>query len=413
MTRPVAVITAALVFAAAAQESAAICRIVGEAGKPPPVIQPKQSVLFIKRTDVEVACDEPGSDAGADAAGADAGADAGAADAGPGEPIEPFECQVIPEAITMVVQPRFTTRSDGAAFALLMVTPAPAHIQLERDSIFTDLAEATAPEVEVKEIEVEDERLGYQCDDPYFKNGGGCGWDPGPSGGGGGNFDSPDGPEYHDPETDTVETVGPYAVARITATTAGELAESLTALGYIFVQADIDAIAPYLELGFQAVAVRIDTTAELIGAGLEPLSFTYPGTEMRLPLGISRQLVASQTSIALYTLAEGRYEFPGSTVSYARYNRGEFLTRSNLIATLDQGPEADPIAARVPGDPTFVDTVVVTQEIRIPSSDCPRRERERESGCGCNTSGGGNALLLLITLGLVGVLTRRRRRAAR
>lgn len=411
MLRLVASATSVLVIAASLHEAAAICRIVGEPGEPPPVVQPKQSVLFIKRTNVEVGCDDTGldsGDAGADAAaGAGAGGDAGA-DAGQ-PPIDPVECQVLPEAITLVVQPRFTVRSDGAAFALLMVTPAAAHIQLERSSIFTDLAESTQPEVWVNEVYVEDPRLGNQCDDP---KGAGCG--PGSySAGGGGSFDPPDGPAYHDPETDTVETVGPYGVARLTATTGAELAESLTALGYIFVQADIDAIEPYLELGFQAVAVRIDTDAELVGGGLEPLSFTYPGTEMRLPLGISRQLVQAETSIALYTIAEGRYEFPGATVSFAKYNRpGEFLTRSNLIATLDKGPEGDPIAKHVTGDPQFVDTVEVTQEIRVPTSDCNRDSGDRIEICGCNsapTSGG--VLLFLITL--LGASVASRRRVAR
>ena len=251
MARLVTIAIASVVFFASLKDAAAICRIVGEPDSPPPVIQPKQSVLFIKRTDVEVGCDDDpmdgdaGTDAGADAA--PEREDAGGADP---VPIDPLECENLPEAITMVVQPRFTVNPEGAAFALLMVTPSPAHIVLERSSIFADLAEATAPEVEVREIRVEDERLGYQCKDPAWNNkSSGCGnWG---FDGGGPSFEPPTGDPYHDPETDEVETIGPYAVARLSATNATELADSLTALGYIFVQADVDAIAPYLEQGFR------------------------------------------------------------------------------------------------------------------------------------------------------------------
>lgn len=412
MARALSLAVALCVLCAALPEAAAICRVVSEPDSPPPVIQPRQSVLFIKRTNVEVGCDEP---AGADAGTADAGADDAGADAMPDASIDPPPaCEVLSEAITVVVQPRFSTGADGSSFAMLLVTPSGAHIQLEREGIFRELAEATAPEVEVREVYIEDPRLGYQCSDPKWQSGAGCGGGSWSSGGGGGNFDPPDGPaDYHDPETDAVQAIGPYAVARLSATTAEELAASLTALGYVALESDIDAIAPYLALGYQAVAVRIDLAAEVSGAGLEPLSLTYPGTEMRLPLGISRQLVAASTSISLYTIAEGRYQFPGAAVSYAQWTRpGEFLTRSNLMATLDQGPEADPIAHHVAGDPTFRDTVTVSQEIRIPSSQCPGSDSDDEGEyrlCGCSGApGGGGAALMLLAL-----LTFRRSRAAR
>lgn len=406
-------------------EAAAICRVVSEPDRPPPVIEPEQPVLIIKRSqNIDQNCD-PLTDAGpapADAGQGDAGpGDAGPGDAGPGDagPADAGCAPIEGDAITMVVQPRFQIGADGAAFALLMVTPSPPAIQLADPSLFRQLALATAPRPVVVPNYIEDESLGYQCNDPKWSSdsGGGCGggsWDVGPG------YQFPDPTSVDLPEPDDavlVDTLGAYQIARLTLTDAGELASWLDSYGYQYGQADLDAIAPYIADGWTVVAVRVITDASLDG-GLEPLSLTWAGTEIRLPLAVSRQPAPAEEWLTVYVAAEGRYDFPGGTVSYAQPSRTAgttFLTRTELWADLSLGPEADPIASAVEGNPSHRDTVEVTQDIRIPSSKCPSRAGATGGGaigC-CRTSSGSDlpdsALLGTLLLGLAVWVSGRRR----
>ncbi len=422
-----------VVVLAISADAAAICRLVSEPDKPPPVIEPEQPVLIIKRTQtIGQTCDPPadagaGSDAGAgDAGPADAGmADAGPADAGPdaGWPCQPIEG----DAITMVVQPRFQIGADGAAFALLMVTPSPPVIQLAAPSLFRDLALATAPEPVVVPNYIEDASLGYQCSDPkwsYGSPGGGCvpaesgHWDYG------NDYELPDPTPVDLPDPDdavVISTLGAYQIARLTLSEPGELASWLDTYGYQYGQADLDAIAPYIAGGWTVVAVRVITDAPVNG-GLEPLSLTWAGTEIRLPLAVSRQPAPAEEWLTVYVAADGRYDFPGGDVSYAEASRmagTTFLTRTQLWADLSLGTDADPVAFAVAGNPTYRDTVEVTQDIRIPSSKCPPpppppagADSGDAGGC-CRSSAGSDlpdsAMFGLLLLGFAVWVSARRR----
>ena len=333
----------------------------------------------------------------------------------PTDPIEPQACELIEDAVTMVVQPRFRIGDDGSSFALLMVTPSQPEISLERITLFNELAERTRPIVEVDQVTIEDPALGYQCRDAAFNTtevgcGGGTISRPRPE------FDPVDPPGWTDPETDTVEAIGPYEVARLSAITGDELATSLADLGYEVADGDIDAIVPYLDIGYVAIAVRVQVDGALVG-GLRPISLTYPGTEMRLPLGLSRQEQPAETHIALYVSAEDRYDFPGATISYAgRQNNDEsFLTRATLSAQLNQDLSGDPIAFASPGNDPYQEVVTVTQETRIPSSDCPDggNDQNDEGFCFCQQGSlrnSGDGILLGLTLFFLWGLSRRRRK---
>jgi hypothetical protein len=422
---------ALLIGSGAAQ---AICRIVGEPESPPPAVEPDQPVLIIKRSQViGEQCDPPVATDGGPTADAgwqpDAGPDGDAggwADAGIGDggmpadgawPCEPIEG----EAITMVVQPRFRIGADGAAFALLMVTPTPPAVSLAAPELFRDLALATAPEAVVVPDYVEDRSLGYQCSDPKWNS------EPVDCGGSGGywsyddDYDLPE-PEPVDlPEPDDaalVDTIGAYQVARLQLAEVGELATWLTDNGYQHTAADLEALRPYVEDGWTTVAVRVTADGALDG-GLEPLSMTWEGSEIRLPLGVSRQPAPAEAWLTVYIAAEGRYELPTANISYAQptaMGGARFLTRNDLWADLSLGAVADPVAFAIDGNPTYRDTVEVRQEIRIPSSDCPPpppRDRDDDpSLCGCRAAGdlGLSGLLMIALIAGSGWSASRRRR---
>jgi len=431
----------------ASRDAGAICREVTEKGSAPPAITPDQELLVIKRTGVPVGCKPPPGqdgdagvpgdggppsdggvidggviDGGPNDAGADAGAD-GAPDGG--------ECQPhLGDTVTWIVQPRFTIGPDGSRFALLMVTPREPVITTAPDSTFIDLARTTAPVERVEERYIEDESLGYQCNDPKFGGSGGgassgCGtytaaddgWTPpDPSGGTAADAGTPDG--YI-----RVNTVGSYQVAVLSVTDGDELAEWLDRAGYNHDSDDIDALRPYLDLGWIVTAVRVTSDQAVDSGGLEPLSFTFEGTDMRVPLGVSRQPAGGRAMLKIYVAADGRYVLPGAALSYAGWVTDEqptFLTASYLDVDLSRTAEEDPVAGRDPGNATFQEEYTLVREIRIPSSECPNGSDDDLDDldlcdCGVGASSGSQLGTLLIAAVTAVVLLRRprRRRAPR
>ncbi|MBL4632646.1 MAG: DUF2330 domain-containing protein, partial [Kofleriaceae bacterium] len=309
----------------------------------------------------------------------------------------------------MVVRPEFVIGTEGSRFALLMVTPSWPLVAVADKDIFDDLARATSPEVVVVDRYVEDLSLGYQCHDPAFSSSGssgGCG-DFSTSGGGGWQRPEPD-----DLPTDTedpiVETIGAYDVVRLNVDNTEELAGWLGDFNYQYSEDDLLAIDPYIQLGWTVVAVRVRHDFGLLG-GLTPLAFSWAGSELRLPMGISSAPAPAESNITVYVSADDRYDFPGGYVSYAKSSSmsgNSFLARSNLWVDLSLGAEADPIAFEASGE--VRDSVEVERITRIPSSDCPQSDDEG-LGCACRigtTPGVGSLLLfLLCAIGL-----RRKRR---
>lgn len=418
----------------APRPAGAICREVTEVGSPPPAIQADQELLVIQRRGVPVGCTGtadggPGADGGpVDGGAPDAGlADAGAPDdggvldggfLGAGAPADGGTCQPrIGDTVTWVVQPRFSTGTDGARFALLVVTPRPPAIATAPLTTFEDLARATAPVKVVEEVEIEDESLGYQCRDPKFGSGG-CGGDWGSTGDGDG-WSLPD-PTDEIPSDaglpDTyvrVHTVGSYQIAVLRVADGAELVDWLDRAHYAHEPADIAAIEPYLALGWTVSAVRVTSDASSEVRGLEPLSFTFEGDEMRIPLGIARAPIG-RAVLTIYTAAAGRTRIPDATVTYAGLTRDDvFLTANVLDADLDRTADDDPVAVG-DGFESFQQSYTVVREVRIPSSECPGGSGETDGLdlCGCRTTGGpGNAAgTILLVAGCAAVLLRRRRR---
>lgn len=398
----------------------AICREVTERDSSRPAIDPEQEVLFVERTNWPIGLDctqPPEPDAGPPDAGVpDAGVpDAGVDDAGMGDAGMPPCSTVYGDAITMVVQPRFYAGEGGARFALLMATPVAPVVELAATDTFDRLRIGTAPVLTTTTTYVEDSSLGYQCEDPKF-GGGGC------------NGSTSQYPPAQDPVWPTdarppgdeteLQNIGPYEVAVLAAADTAALAAWLDANGFMYGSADLEAVRPYIELGWRVVAVRVHQDSAVDSGALEPLSFTYPGTEMRLPLGISRQSAGGQLVLSVYIAAAGRYDVPEAYVPFAKRTSlggGAFLTRNDLFADLSRGADQDPIAARVAGDPQFHQENLEEIEVRIPSSDCPSRNRndDDESICGCRTGRPGGLaddLGMLLLFGLCVVLLRRRRR---
>jgi len=380
--------------------SLVLARLVVEPNTPAPQLT-EDAVLLVERHFVDLGCDPtPIDDAGIpDAGSTDAGpSDGGATDAGVPDP----GCQpILGDAISMVIQPHFTSDANGARFALLFVTPSRPIVETVGDP-FPALVALTATKIEERIVEVPDPRLGETC---RLGNSGGCGFgatEPRPS------FDPPglgdgglgDGPVE-------VEMVGPYQVVRVQPEDTAALAALLDSFGYVYQQADLDALAPYLDRGFTVVAVRVAIDQPTHGS-MRPLSMTWAGTELRLPAALG-----SGGAITAYIAGDGRYEFDAATVPFAKQtfsNQRTFVTRNDLPALDVETPDDDPIAHRIDGDPEVHETIIVDREKRVPVSNCGE-----SVGCcrDCNASGPRADFGVLGAVVLVALRRRRRTRSSR
>ncbi|HTR54157.1 MAG TPA: DUF2330 domain-containing protein [Kofleriaceae bacterium] len=372
-----------------------VTRVVAEHGGPMPTVT-EPAVLFVRGY---TSC--PTIDAGVPDAAVPA--DAGVPDAGVG---------CLPAyTVTMVIQPSFVPASGGGKFALLTVTPAPPTVELESPTLFAELDAATAPFIDNEVVQVPDSSLGTVCNE----GGGGCG--------GGGYYSSgnptPPAPVLFDaqPAPNDAGTnatiIGPYAIANAQPTTIGDLSTWLDGLGFAYQQADLDAIAPYLTLGWNVVAIEVLPSVDTTVYALQPVALTWNGTEMRLPLGMAQQALSVPSQLTAYVLADDRYDMPGAHVSFAGYSqRSEpsFITRSEVTFDRTQPASADPIARLVPGEPFTQDTIVNTQYESVPVQQCDYRDDDDSIGC-CNAAharSSSAASFALYGLALVIVLRRRR-----
>jgi hypothetical protein len=371
--------------------SLVLARLLVEPAAPAPQLT-EDGVLLVQRTNAQIGCTPTAGDAGVGDAGVDdAGVDAGL-DAGIPDP----DCEpIFGDAVSLIVRPRFESTTGGTRFALLFVTPSRPIVEAVADPFF-QLQELTGTKVEIDVIEIPDPALGEEC------NVGGCGlaasepppfFDP-PDLGDGGLGDGPP----------AVETVGPYEIVRVQPADVAELQTVLDSLGYAYQQDDLDAVGPYLDRGFTVVAVRAAVDQPANGP-LRSISLTWAGSELRLSAALGN---SDTTGLSVYIAADGRYEFPGAGVPFAKHTfSGEtlFLTRNDLGAMQVDSPDDDPIAVRIDGDPEFHLTTTITQERRVPVTNCG------DVGCGCrdcNVRGGvsGDFGVVLLVI----VLTLRKRR---
>jgi hypothetical protein len=401
-----------------------LARLIAESGTTAMPRVEDDGVLLVKRHDVVIGdgC-EPGVDAGVDDGGvADApdapdAPDAGPNDAGVGDGGMPDAdadvdagCEVIPgDAVTLTVQPRFSELTSGARFALLMVTPARPIVQVEDRYVFEDLAAVTATKVVVHETEIEDPTMGKQCS-------GGCGPAYAP-------VDDP--PSYTPPglrdaglgDTDggyTVDVVGPYEILRAQPSDTAELESWLANLGYMTLPADVAAVAPYIARGYTVVAIRVKVEG-LSDGHLMPVSLTWPGTELRLPVALGSPAGGPSRETTVYVVADGRYELPGAAVPFAyptSFGLEGFLTKNVVVLDGDSAdPDDDPVAAYA-GDGIILDTRDEYVEKHVPVRDCG----DMGIGCGCRDCSASRPVpgdWLIGAPAIAFVLMRKRRRRVR
>jgi hypothetical protein len=415
-----------------------LARVLAEANAPAPQLS-DEAVLVLKRHDIRVGngCSAMPGDAGVgDGASADAGApDAGAVDAGvgdggmgdggmgdggsAGDAAVGDPCELIPgDAITLVIQPRFSQLTSGARFAILMVTPTRPIIEVTNQDVFTSLDAASQPYIEHVEKEIEDPAMGSVCSS--YRDSGGCGggpvgpespyWEPPTFGSDAGPDDGNTGDADY-----TIDAVGPYDVLRANPTTTDQLKTLLEDRNYLVMPADLDAVAPYIAKGYTVVALRVALDHASDGQ-LSSIAITWRGNELRLPVALGTPTGSYPTIV--YIAADHRYDLPGANVSFAyRFwdPDAPFLTKNELAFT-PADVDHDPVAVQIAGDPEVRPITTVVDEVHVPVYDdakcgCQSGDDGADAGCGCRAQR-SQRFDWLICFGAIAftLLPRRRRR---
>ncbi|MEV5907093.1 DUF2330 domain-containing protein, partial [Streptomyces sp. NPDC052127] len=151
------------------------------------------------------------------------------------------------------------------------------------------------------------------------------------------------------------ERLGPFDVARLTATDPGDLDEWLRANDFTLPGRLETALQPYVDRRWEYVAVRLtpESSGTALRGELEPLHLTFAADTLVYPMRLSR-LAATPQSLGLYVLAAHRME-PASPIGGER-------PRVTFAGQLDKA--TGPLAALAKGTPFLT---AVAQEFPRPS----------------------------------------------
>ena len=186
-----------------------------------------------------------------------------------------------------------TVDGDADRAAWIMPVPHRATVELGDRALFTQLAATTAP--------VHRDRYHFWPQDgdwPLVTGGGSSAG--GPPGAGAGA-----------PGVGVVgrQKLGPFDVARLTATDPAALNDWLDTNGFAMPPRLQDALQPYVSRRWEYVAVRLspDTANTALNGTLDPLHLTFASEQPVYPMRLSR-LARTPQSLGLYVLAAHRME---------------------------------------------------------------------------------------------------------
>ncbi|MFF1835016.1 DUF2330 domain-containing protein [Streptomyces sp. NPDC058231] len=190
---------------------------------------------------------------------------------------------------------RLTVRGDAPEAAWIMPVPHRASVGLGDQALFSELDALTGP--------VRSTRHYFwprSGDWPFSDRGDGVGAPP---------------PAAGAPKVGVVgrERLGPFDVARLTATDPGALQSWLRRNGFELPDRLATALQPYVDRKWEYVAVRLaprDKDARLLGE-LEPLRLSFANDRLVYPMRLSK-LASTPQSLGLYVLAAHRMEPAGA-----------------------------------------------------------------------------------------------------
>ncbi|MGW1780399.1 DUF2330 domain-containing protein [Streptomyces sp. NPDC002143] len=230
-----------------------------------------------------------------------------------------------------------TVDGDADRAAWIMPVPNRATVELGDPELFDQLTGATAPEQRTRH------HFWPQDGDWPLTTGDGQVGPPPPGAGPGG--------------VGVVgrQRLGPFDVARLTATDPAGLDDWLRSNDFAFPAALKTALQPYVDRRWEYVAVRLtpETTGAALSGRLDPLHLTFAADTLVYPMRLSR-LAATPQSLGLYVLAAHRME-PASRIGGERPRvtfAGRVGTTTGPLAELAKGaPFLTAVAQEFPRPP--------------------------------------------------------------
>ncbi|WP_159767086.1 DUF2330 domain-containing protein [Streptomyces sp. HM190] len=192
---------------------------------------------------------------------------------------------------------RLTVAGDARTAAWIMPVPNRASVELGDAALFDRLAEETAPEYRERQY--------------FWPRSGDWPFDASEE-------DGAAGAAPGDGAVDVVgrERLGPFDVARLTATDSGALGDWLDDNGFALPARLDTALEPYVRQKWEYVAIKLvprDTAGDVpLGGALDPLHLTFASDAPVYPMRLSR-LATTPQALDLYILAAHRME-PGSAI---------------------------------------------------------------------------------------------------
>ncbi|BAU82892.1 hypothetical protein SLA_1954 [Streptomyces laurentii] len=191
---------------------------------------------------------------------------------------------------------RFTVHGDADQAAWIMPVPHRADVDLADPALFDELDRLTAPE--------------HRTRDHFWPRGSDWPFAPGDMDDAVGAAPRPGGPGVG---VVGRERLGPFDIARLTATDPAALGDWLHDNGFELSDRLSEALRPYVDQGWEYVAVRLAPErdgAKLYGA-LDPIRIRFANDRPVYPMRLSR-LAATPQSLGLYVLAGHRMEPKGA-----------------------------------------------------------------------------------------------------
>lgn len=257
---------------------------------------------------------------------------------------------------------QLTVRGDAPEAAWIMPVPHRATVELGDASLFSELETLTAPVRETRHY------FWPRSDDWPFG---------GPDGASGAGAAAPSAAA----PVGVVgrERLGPFDVARLTATDPAALESWLTDNGFELPDRLSTALRPYVEQKWEYVAVRLapqEKGGPLLGR-LDPLRLRFASDELVYPMRLSR-LATTPQSLGLYVLAAHRME-PRGTIG----GQPPEVTYAGRVDTGQDKGAYSALDALTGGKPVFVTAIDQSfprpelidgdHELRATAADTPYR----------------------------------------
>jgi hypothetical protein len=247
---------------------------------------------------------------------------------------------------------RLTVGGDAERVAWIMPVPGRATVRLGDPALFEELHDITAP--------VRRTRYHFWPEDgdwPLVSGDGSAGAPPPPPGAG-----APVGVVGR-------QRLGPFDVARLTATDPGALDGWLDSNGFALPPRLTGALRPYVDKRWEYVAVKLapQTTGTPLTGALDPLHLTFRTDEPVYPMRLSR-LADTPQSLGLYVLAAHRME-PASPIGGERPRvtyAGRVTARTGPLAELAAGT---PFLTAIGQEFPFPERIVGDHELRRAPAD--------------------------------------------